>query len=333
MAAAKNLVQFMKAFELLSRPGGISIAELQEELEISRRSVYRLFESMEELGYPLTESYRDGKTKAWALMSEYVAARPSGRVPRLSLNTGETMMLYQLLSRQTPLQESGMKKTIEALKNRLEQFYLENSSSEELRKFKDLFLSLPGRYKMLEGKEDIYTTLLRGALEQRICRGSYRSFSAGEVQEMEFQPLYFFEWNYGLYCFIQRQKDEAVRTMAVERFESVSLTDRPSRSIPDFDPLEQLTEAWALTSGEALDITVRFSEQASPYIREREWKPNQKIELESDGSLILRLRASGRRDIKSWILSFGSDAELLEPADLREEIRRDVLALGSRYDL
>ncbi len=333
MAAAKNLVQFMKAFELLSKPGGISIAELQEELELSRRSVYRLFESMEELGYPLTESYRDGRTKAWSLMSEYVASRPSGRVPRLSLNTGETMMLYQLLSRQTPLQESGMKKTIEALKKRLEQFYLENSSSEELRRFKDLFLSLPGRYKMLEGKEEIYTTLLQGALEQRYCRGSYRSFKTGTAGEMDFLPLYFFEWNYGLYCFILRLEDEAVRTMAVERFESVRLTDRPCRSLPDFNPLTQLGEAWALTSGEALDIAVRFSEKAAPYIREREWKPNQKIELESDGSLILRLRASGRRDIKSWILSFGSEAEVLEPQDLRDEIRSELLALGRRYDL
>lgn len=333
MAAAKNLVQFMKAFELLSRPGGISIAELQEELGLSRRSVYRLFESMEELGYPLTEDFRDGKTKAWSLMPEYVASRPSGRVPRLSLNTGETMMLYQLLSRQTPLQVSGMKKTIEALKTRLEQFYLENSSSEELRRFKDLFLSLPGRYKMLEGKEDIYTTLLKAALEQRFCRGSYHSFRAGRLEEMDFLPLYFFEWNYGLYCFILRRRDEAIRTMAVERFETARLTDRPCRNIPDFDPLKQLGEAWALTSGEPLEIAVRFSEKAAPYIKEREWKPNQRIALESDGSLILRLSASGRRDIKSWILSFGADAEVLEPEDLREEIRADLLALSGRYGL
>ena len=90
MAAAKNLIQFMKAFELLSRPGGISIKELQEKLGLSRRSVYRLFESMEELGYPLVDRALDGKTKNWGLMEEYVTSRPSGRVPRLSLNTKET---------------------------------------------------------------------------------------------------------------------------------------------------------------------------------------------------------------------------------------------------
>jgi len=124
MAAAKNLIQFMKAFELLSRPGGITIRELQEKLNLSRRSIYRLFDSFEDLGYPLTEELLDGKTKSWGLMQEYVAARPSGRIPRLSLNSGETMILYQILSRQTPLIESGMRKTVLSLRKRLEQFYL-----------------------------------------------------------------------------------------------------------------------------------------------------------------------------------------------------------------
>jgi len=324
MGAAKNLVQFMKAFELLSRPGGISIMDVQRELGISRRSVYRLFESMEELGYPLVDHLLDGKTKKWGMMEEFIASRPSGRVPRLSLNTGETMMLYQILSRQTPLYESGMKKTILALRNRLEQFYLDNTDAVDARRFKEIFINTPGRYKHLEGKEEIYNTLLKGALERRICEGRYRSFRKRENREMEFSVLCFFEWNYGLYCFIRRREDGAVRTMALERFISASLTDQKSEDNIDFHPQSLLEKAWGLTTDDPVRVIIRFSPAAAPYIREREWSSDQRIIQEADGSIILQLSTSGRRDIKSWILSFGRDAVLMEPEDLVKEIKKEL---------
>lgn len=333
MAAAKNLIQFMKAFELLSRPGGISIKELQENLNISRRSVYRLFESMEELGYPLVDTPLDGKTKNWGLMAEYVSSRPSGRVPRLSLNTAEIMILYQILSRQTPLYESGMKQTIAALRNRLEQFYLENSGAEKLQRFKDIFINIPGQYKHLEGKEKIYETLLQAALEIKYCRGTYRSFrdGSGKEKELVFAPLCFFEWNYGLYCFVYHREDKALKTMALERFETIIMMDKPFREELDFNPESMLGDAWALTCNDPLSVEIRFSKSAAPYIREREWQPGQKIELNVDGTLLLKLKTSGRRDIKSWVLSFGKDAELLKPISLRHEINEELKQLCNNY--
>lgn len=323
----------MKAFELLSRPGGISIAEIQEKLGISRRSVYRLFESMEELGYPLVDTAVDGKTKNWGLMAEYVSARPSGRVPRLSLNTAEIMILYQILSRQTPLYESGMKQTIAALRNRLEQFYLENSGAEKLQRFKDIFISIPGQYKHLDGKEKVYEILLQAALEKKYCLGTYRSFRDGgkEERELEFAPLCFFEWNYGLYCFVYRREDKAMRTMALERFETIQMTDKPFREELDFNPESMLSDAWALTCNDPVSVVIHFSKEAAPYIREREWQTGQKIELNPDGSLFLKFKTSGRRDVKSWVLSFGKDAELIKPADLRREINKELTEMCKKY--
>jgi len=331
MAAAKNLVQFMKAFELLSRPGGISIGTLQRELGISRRSVYRLFESLEDLGYPLVDRLVDGKTKKWGMMEEFIASKPSARVPRLSLNTGEIMILYQILSRQTPLYESGMKKTILSLRNRLEQFYLENAGEGDTERFREIFINTPGQYKHLEGKEAIYQILLKGAMEQKFCRAVYRSFRKGENREMEFSVLCFFEWNYGLYCFIRRREDKEVRTMALERFISADLTDRKAPPEADFHPESLLEQAWGLTVNDPVRVVIRFSAAAAPYIREREWSRSQTILLEPEGSILLKLSTSGRRDIKSWILSFGRDAELLEPEDLRNEIKKEMEEAAGLY--
>jgi predicted DNA-binding transcriptional regulator YafY len=55
------------------------------------------------------------------------------------------------------------------------------------------------------------------------------------------------------------------------------------------------------------------------------------IEEQDDGSIILTMDTSGRYDVKRWVMSIGSEAELLEPKDLRDEIRDEVKAMAKAY--
>ncbi|MFH0800821.1 MAG: WYL domain-containing protein, partial [bacterium] len=50
-----------------------------------------------------------------------------------------------------------------------------------------------------------------------------------------------------------------------------------------------------------------------------------------DGSLILHFTTSSRYEVKAWILSHGSHAEVLSPAWLREELREEVEKLKKIY--
>jgi predicted DNA-binding transcriptional regulator YafY len=36
------------------------------------------------------------------------------------------------------------------------------------------------------------------------------------------------------------------------------------------------------------------------------------------------MTSSGRRDVKAWVLSFGKDALLLEPEDMKKDIRSEL---------
>lgn len=43
------------------------------------------------------------------------------------------------------------------------------------------------------------------------------------------------------------------------------------------------------------------------------------------------MKTSGWWDVKKWVLSYGSDAEVLEPEELRKEIINDLKTACERY--
>ena len=64
----------------------------------------------------------------------------------------------------------------------------------------------------------------------------------------------------------------------------------------------------------------------APYIRERTWHPSQKIEAEPGGSIILT------REVKLWLIGFGVEAEVLEPAELRDDVKPECLGVVQRVN-
>jgi hypothetical protein len=80
----KNLIKIIKAIDLLATPGGTTVEALQNKLELSRRSVFRLIETMtSELGLPML---------AGSIFSE------SKRLPLSSYKVIGWMMLFPRLT-------------------------------------------------------------------------------------------------------------------------------------------------------------------------------------------------------------------------------------------
>jgi proteasome accessory factor B len=59
--------------------------------------------------------------------------------------------------------------------------------------------------------------------------------------------------------------------------------------------------------------------------------PGQKISADSEGRVTVGFEAAGQMEIVSWILSYGIHAEVLEPAELRREVKRQVKGMRELY--
>ena len=84
--------------------------------------------------------------------------------------------------------------------------------------------------------------------------------------------------------------------------------------------------------GKPFRVKVAFGPAAAAYVSERTWSDDQKLKSLPDGGLTLEFTATSRPEVLSWVLSFRAEAELLEPADIREEMASIVESLAGVYN-
>jgi proteasome accessory factor B len=66
-------------------------------------------------------------------------------------------------------------------------------------------------------------------------------------------------------------------------------------------------------------------------IREREWHESQELRTLPDGRLELRLRLGALPEIERWVLTWGSEAEVLRPSELRTRLHATASTLLKMY--
>ncbi len=172
---------------------------------------------------------------------------------------------------------------------------------------------------------------IQGALmERRRLRLRYYSMSRDEVSDRRVDPYHLTLHGGGFYLVGYCHLRQAVRIFAVERIRECEVLaarfDRPKT----FDVDKYLEGAWGIIRGDIVTVKVLFVRALARYIRDRLWHPTQTFRELDGGRLEMTLRVADTLEVRRWILGFGSEAEVLEPAALREALRRDAEALAQK---
>jgi predicted DNA-binding transcriptional regulator YafY len=210
--------------------------------------------------------------------------------------------------------------------------FMPEGLAKKLEKVKTLFVSSSKFAKDYRDKQGIIESVTDAIFRQQTCLVEYHSFHDDKVKGFKIDPLRFFERDGGLYLFVRATSYGHIRVLAVERINKLTITESTFSQPEDFDPDALLENAFSIVYDEPIDVKIHFSEEVARYIRERRWVKEQVITDQADGSIILELKTSGWLDVKKWILSFGAEAELLEPEELRHEIKEELSAANRKYD-
>ena len=114
---------------------------------------------------------------------------------------------------------------------------------------------------------------------------------------------------------------QAIRTFKVERIRDISLSPET------FEPPEEglvegmFDRAWDIIADqEPVEVVLRFSPTVAARVQEARWHPSQRVEIESDGSLVWRATVAGTIEVRLWALQWGDDVEVIAPASLRNDV-------------
>ena len=177
---------------------------------------------------------------------------------------------------------------------------------------------------------------LSGAISNcRRLRLDYWTASRGEQSRRVVDPYHLAnvegEWYLIAWCHTRQR----VLTFAPSRIRGVESLDESFEIPSDFKIDVYLRDSMSVMRGNPGEIhhaRIRFWGLAARFVAERTWHPSQTTESRADGSLIVGLTLSSLIEVERWVLSWGSEAEVLEPAELRARVAKHARDSHARYE-
>jgi proteasome accessory factor B len=250
----------------------------------------------------------------------------------MRLTFREQLVLYFLLSQDRVFTDTAVGELLSSVRQKLSMLmpteYLSVAQSDRL---ESIFVSGSRHPKNYSESEETIDKLLEAIVERTACTVNYTALSHGETKTYQINPLRLFGHDGGLFLFAHLPSPDVIRILAVDRIESLILLDEHFEESKDFNPEELLETSFDLTLGDPVSITVKFSPEASRRVRGRRWSKDQQITEHDDGSLTLYMRTSGKQDVLRWVLSFADQAEILDPPELRKELKSLMVSLNKLY--
>lgn len=174
----------------------------------------------------------------------------------------------------------------------------------------------------LAGKSEIYQALMTAIETRRVVRINYDSYTEWEQITTKLRPYQLLFSRRSWYVIGRSSLHREVRMFNVARIVSLKALSERYVIPRTFDLDRYLGNAWHLISDSGRDshVVVRFQPLVAGNVAEVIWHRTQRTNYLPDGSLEFRVTVSGLNEIAWWILGYGDQAEVLQPARLRRII-------------
>lgn len=315
-----QLERLLRVHEALQRGESINCSTLARSLEVSRKTMVRDLNYMRDrLGLPLEFD---------APHNTYRYTEPVAQFPTVQISEGELFAL--LVARKALEQYRGttfheqLAASFEKLASGLRDT-VSFSPTDELQAVSFKHVGL--------GRADaaVFNLLSRAVLRQNEVEFDYRK-PGGQPERRRVQPYHLSHRENLWYLVGFDIARDALRTFAVPRISAPAETGAVFRRPTDFSPQRFFARALGVLSGDRnYRVVIRFAAAAADRVREREWHESQKLRDLPGGRLELTLQLGALAEIERWILTWGADAEALQPKELRENLRRISGALARTY--
>ena len=168
------------------------------------------------------------------------------------------------------------------------------------------------------------------ACEEVVIR--YRSLKDRAARSRWVQPYHLLGASHSWYLIGFDKERDAFRVFSLPRIKKAESVGQSFSRLKDFNPKHLLKGSLGVFVGrESHKIRMRFDSFAAQLVRERQWHETQRIEELPHEELELSMSLNSLFEIERWILSWGPHVEVLEPAQLREQILAKAEGIAAAY--
>jgi predicted DNA-binding transcriptional regulator YafY len=193
------------------------------------------------------------------------------------------------------------------------------------------FQAHPRGYVDYSGHAEALDTLADAVVRQRECRVLYLPGHATEVTDNIVHPLRLL-WHQGaLYAFCWYAEWRWLGLLAAHRIQTIEPTGK-SFEPPRVNTEEIARSAFGIFVGSpVVDVEIHFTPELARHVRERIFHPDEQKEPLPDGGIRYRIRTGARWEVVAFVQRFGGHAELVSPAEWREDVLRGAETMVSSH--
>ena len=295
---------------------------LAQEQGVSERTIRRDIQFLKECGAPIEFDYAK---------NGYYFTERSFQLSYHQMTEGELIAVFVARQISDSLQGTPFEKPFQQALDRLSEF-LSDSISVNLQELTNMLSVTPS--VITEQDVSVFAILSEGLRTRQSVEMRYWSAHRNEESVRLIDPWHIthLEKTWYVIGFCHTRQEPLM--FAVHRVKEANVTNNCFALPEDFNISEYLGDSFRGVRGEGKSqkIHLRFRPDIAGRIQERIWHQNQELTILEDGSLEMHLSVSDFADLKRWILWWGSDCEILEPDQLREELISEIQSMSKIYE-
>jgi len=303
---------------------GLTAAQIAELGDISLRTAYRDLDDLQQAGFPLyAEAGENGKR--WKMVETYKLKTPPPFTTTELLSLCMSEDLFKVF--QGTVFHESLKTLLDKVSATLSPEILAY-----LDRIRSRFTTGSKPYRDYGRFREVISQVNRAAADCRTIEIAYYGLhdEAAVVRKVDPYKIWFYDGTIYFIgnCHLRNQ----IRTFVIDRVHMLRLTGDTFEIPNEFVFEDYVKHSFRVMHDELYTVRIRISPSWARYVGERTWHESQQIQKLFDGGIEVVLRVAGLEEIKQWVLNLGPEAEVIEPEELRENIKESLSRTLATYE-
>ena len=182
------------------------------------------------------------------------------------------------------------------------------------------------RFPLVMKEDEIkyrYNIISEALASKRKIKISYMS-SKNRVSEHILHPYKIYMYNLAWFVLAFNETIHDVGYFKLNRIEKIELLNDKYTISKTFNESNYLNQYGMKNNGEYISVSIKLRAPYAALVKERIYGKNQQIISVDDNTTILKCDMQNLASIVSFVLGFGSKAEVLEPLELKGALRNEL---------